>query len=76
MKDLLGKEFEVGQTVVYGGRCSSTSGYVAVGEIVRINNHAVRLTPSTLTVRVIKHSAHVAPGGLSVVQRPNRAVIK
>jgi hypothetical protein len=44
MKDMLGREFEVGQLVAYGGRAGS-HGYMAVGKVYKINGDKVSVKP-------------------------------
>ena len=44
MKDMLGREFEVGQLVAYGGRAGS-HGYMAVGKVAKVNGDKVSVKP-------------------------------
>jgi len=68
MKDLRGNDIRIGQEIVYGGRYGSTQGYTAVATVKKLNENSI-------TVEVIAHSGHVAPGTVTIVRRPDRVVV-
>ncbi len=79
MKDLLGRQFEVGQYVAYGGRAGS-HGYMAVGQVTKVDGKKVSVRP-VASSGYYYHQASATgqfaePGGPARgLQRPERAVI-
>jgi hypothetical protein len=75
MKDLLGRGFEIGQLVAYGGR-SGSGGSTGVGRVVKINDHTLTLQPIARYNRWsdVTHWIDAEERAVSL-QRPKRAII-